>query len=72
MVQVHRPEDQAEGAVSDGWTEDGGDDDDGFRQLAEKVERFARREAELAEKGESVLPVIYPDPGVPYEERCIM
>ena len=41
------------------------------RQLAEKVERFARKEAELAEKGECV-PVIYPDPSVPYEERCIM
>ena len=42
-----------------------------FRQLAEKVERFARKEAELAERGERV-PVIYPDPSVPYEERCIM
>ena len=41
------------------------------RQLAEKVERFARKEAELAERGECV-PVIYPDPSVPYEERCIM
>ena len=34
-----------------------------------KVERFARKEAELAERGECV-PVIYPDPSVPYEERC--
>ena len=42
-----------------------------FRQLAEKVERFARKEAELAERGERV-PVIYPDPSVPYEEQCIM
>ena len=42
-----------------------------FRQLAEKVEKFARKEAELAEQGERV-PVIYPDPSVPYEERCIM
>ena len=41
------------------------------RQLAEKVERVARKEAELSERGQRE-PVIYPDPSVPYEERCIM
>ena len=45
------------------------------RQLAAKVVEFGRREerreAELAARGGAV-PVIYPDPTVPYQERCIM
>ena len=36
-----------------------------FRQLAEKVERFACKEAKLAKQGEWV-PMSYPDPSLPY------